>query len=126
MRNRQTIGIGNITVQKAELIEILVDNRAQHRAAFESAVKAWQERAHDEINQMARRVGKGEVFALWIQIPTPEEHTADYTRAIEMFNMHQGATIELSEEAFSRLVNDEWGWREQWLANTASYNGASN
>jgi hypothetical protein len=96
-------------------------NRTKHHAAFVKACEVFREKAIAELNAMTDAVARGDIRRLYVSLPVPEEHTADYDRAIQMLNLHLGDTVELSEEAFTRLVQDEWGWRNAFLLNTASY-----
>jgi hypothetical protein len=56
-----------------------------------------------------------------VALPVPEEHLADYDRAIAMLERHIEPTIQLSETAYAQLVDDDWGWRDQFVSNTYSY-----
>jgi len=51
----------------------------------------------------------------------PEEHTADFDRAIEALEWHTGDEIELEEHQFEELVRNQWGWHRAFMANTTSY-----
>jgi hypothetical protein len=56
-----------------------------------------------------------------VSIPRPEDHTADYNRAIKMIEMHEGDTITLGEDEFAQLVMDDWAWKRQFLDSSAMY-----
>lgn len=127
MNRRQNIGMSDITVSKTDLLEILRKNRDGHRATFDKAVEEFRSVSVKRLNAVVRQIKSGTMPNLYTlsQIPVPEEHTADYDRAIKMLEMHNEATVILNEQAYARLVDDEWDWRVSWMANTAMYLGGA-
>lgn len=119
-------GIGEITVDRQALKKILEDNQAKHHEIFVKAVEIWQQQALKLVNSWAYDIKKGKRPHLYSDLPVPEEHLDDYKRAIRMLEMHTEDTITLTEEAFSRLVDDKWGWSDLFVSNTASYVALSN
>ena len=140
-------GIGDIVVLKLDLINILTINEAGHEAVYEKAIAAYRVKAIDALDQMLEQVRSGHLFArqdvppvlarqvkaripplaggvvalAMYHLPTPENHVADYQRAIDMLNLHQGDTVTLSEDAYRKLVDDEWEWSALWTHNTLAY-----
>ena len=115
-------GISDITVDKAALIETLHANRAQHHKVFLEACEQFQVRATVELEQVMSLIRAGKLPRMvGVQLPIPEEHTDDYDRAIAMLKRHLGDTITLSEEAYARLVDDDWGWKDSFASNTVAY-----
>lgn len=122
MRYGQETGIGDVTVSKDDLLRIVNKNRAEHRTTFDAALVKFREKAIVELDAIIAELKAGQFPKhLASRLPRPEEHTADYDRAIRMLTMHTEATIALSEEAYARLVDDDWGWRDAFLSNTHSY-----
>lgn len=114
-------GIGDITVNKEALLAALRTNRDKHHDVFERAVVKFRAQVVEKLDSMIQQLRNGKTPNLYVGLPVPEEHTDDYDRNIHMLEMHIGETIELSEEAFMRLVEDEWGWNAAFASNTASY-----
>lgn len=114
-------GIGDVTVQKEELLTILRTNKEQHRTVFEQALVVFRKKAIAALDSRIEQLRKGEVPNLYFNLPIPEEHTDDYDRAIRMLEMHVEPTVTLSEESCMRLVDDDWGWRDAFANNTRAY-----
>ena len=127
MRFNQGGGIGRITVDRRFLAQVLRDNREKHHAEFLKAVEGFRAKAVKELNRLADEIRDGKIpRTLALGLPIPEEHTADYDRAIRMLEIHQGETIELEEDAYSRLVDDDWGWKEAFSGTNAYYVNGGN
>lgn len=125
MRGNKSTGMGDVTVAKAALITILRDNRAVHRKTFDVAVVKFREQAIERLDALITEIKQGKLPQLYVPLPMPEEHTGDYDRAIKMLEMHIEDTITLSEDAYARLVDDDWGWKQAFFSNTASYVGSA-
>lgn len=114
-------GIHGVTVDRDQLLAILTTNRDKHHDVFVRAVEVWRAQALALVNEWADEIAKGKRPRLYSDLPEPEEHTDDYDRNIGMLKMHTEKTVELPEEAYMRLVGDDWGWSDMWASNTASY-----
>lgn len=115
-------GVSDVTVNKQELMNIIQKNRDNHRAIFDQAVEAFTRQAEKNLTDMIIAIKSGNVRAYGLRpLVIPEEHTADYDRALRMYSMHQGDSVSLSEEACQRLVDDDWGWAASFASNTSSY-----
>lgn len=121
MARHSASGLSPITVSTSELLEIVKTNRDKHRGIFEEALIIYRKKAIAELDSIIKKLESGKTPSLYINLPVPEEHTDDYTRAIKMLGMHNGPTIELDEQAYMRLVDDEWGWSDLFTANTIGY-----
>lgn len=110
-----------VTVKKEELLAALQENRATHRDIFEEAVDGWRTKAIELLEQRVEEVRKGKMLTVLVQLPVPEDHTADYDRAIRMVTMEVSDEIELDEREFSELVMDDWGWKRQWVQTASAY-----
>jgi hypothetical protein len=123
MRPGDIIGMGSVTVEKAALLAVVRENRAKHRAVFERAVEVFRGQANERLEALARELRESGSLpkTLYVGLPIPEEHTDDYDRAIRMLEMHIHDVVELSEEAYRRVVEDDWGWQQTFATNTRSY-----
>lgn len=110
-----------VKVKKAELLSELRKNKKNHRNIFLEAQKRYAERYIQEIEKRLSDAREGKRFDQYIGLPVPEDHTADYQRAIKMMVMSVEETIELTESEFATYVMDDWAWKRAWAANTASY-----
>lgn len=121
MARHSLTGIGEAELDKDKLLAVLRANRDKHHDVFERAVVKFREQAIQKLDGIIEQLRQGKTPNLYVGLPVPEEHTDDYDRNIHMLEMHIGGTIMISEEAFLRLVEDDWGWRDAFASNTASY-----
>ncbi len=113
------------TVQKAELLGILEENRARHRSVYEAALAGFWREADREWAALGKRIKAGTRSTVYIRLEAPQDHTRDYDRAIRMVTMHQGEVITLSEDDVACYVQDDWGWKRAWLQTSRSYDAAA-
>src|SRR4051794_14185033 len=108
----------NIEVAKAELLEKLKQNRADHRVIFEEALEGFREQAIKVLNRALDNVKARRCQDVSVSRLVPRDHTGDYDRAIAMVEMSIGDTVVLSEDDFAQYVMDDWGWQRSFLSNT--------
>lgn len=111
-------------VKKDELLAILEENRTKHREVFLAALNGFHREAKKQLAAMVEQVTAGINTSVRIYLEAPRDHTSDYDRAIRMVQMHQSATIQLSEEDVAQYVQDDWGWKGAWLKNSSTYAAA--
>ena len=110
-----------ITVIKTELVEKLRANRSEHRAMFLKAQEQYREAMIAEFDRALAEARNGGQIRRAFSLPVPEDHTADFDTAIEMLEWDQGKTVQLSYHDFQQYVQNQWGWRASFAANTESY-----
>lgn len=114
---------GNLTstVDVERLKAVVEQNRARHSAAYEKAKAGYVKITTEQLKGHIERLANGELLeATYIPAP-PEDHTKDYDNAIEMLRWTNEKTIELDQKQFRQYVQDDWGWREQWLLSNTAY-----
>lgn len=111
----------SIIVSVAELADTLEENRKNHRAIFEEALVNFKNKAISVFEVQIIAIQNGKMPETYLRLPIPEEHTKDYDRALQMLAWHEADTIELTEAEFTQYVQDDWGWRQSFINNTASY-----
>lgn len=115
-------GLDTVRVLKSDLVQIIEDNRKEHRAIFEEAIENWHKRVQERLKEMVEAAKKGpNAVDLVIALPRPEDHTKDYDRAIKMLEMSQDDELELDEHEFATFVMDDWGWQKAFLATSSNY-----
>lgn len=107
-----------ITVNKAELLERLHANRADHEGIFQEAIDGFAEEATNQLEDQLELLRDGRRRDVRVSIVAPQDHTSDYDRAIAMVGMALGDTITLSETDFAQYVMDDWHWQAHFLSNS--------
>jgi hypothetical protein len=110
-----------ITVIKTELVETLKANRDKHRSMFIQAQEQYRDAMIAELDRALQEAREGGQIRRAFSLPVPEDHTADFDTAIEMLDWDQGKTVQLSYHDFQQYVQNQWGWRASFAANTESY-----
>lgn len=110
-----------VNVNKDELLEKVKANRETHRDTFDKAQIKYREQIVIELDRMLDDARKGRKIRRFVELPEPEDHTADYDQIIEMLMMSTDEIIKLNYQEFRTFVMDEWGWKAAWASNTASY-----
>lgn len=110
-----------ITVEKADLIATLRDNRQAHQEIFEKAQDVYREQMIAELDRALAEARNGGKIRRAFSLPVPENHTEDFDTAISMLEWDQGGTVELSRREFREYVQNEWGWQASFAANTVAY-----
>jgi hypothetical protein len=114
-----------VTVNKQELLTILRQNRADHRAIFEEALDGFARTAERLLQQRLDLLRAGQRRTVQVILPVPEDHTTDYDRAIKMVEMSVGDTLTLAERDFAQYVMDDWGWQREFISNSYGSTRAS-
>lgn len=104
----------DITVFIPDLVDKIRANREAHREKFLKAQEAFRARAIEELDRRLADARNGSRINLYIDLPEPKDHTADYDRVLEMLAMHVEDTIDLSEKDVQMYVQDDWGWKREF------------
>jgi hypothetical protein len=112
--------MNDVKVKRAELLARVQANRDAHRDLYLKAREGFRARAIEELDDMLQKARTGDV-RLMVGLTPPEDHTADYDRAIDMLEMSQDDIIEVDSETFAQLVRNEWRWFGATTATNSLY-----
>jgi hypothetical protein len=117
--------VKTVEVQKASLVETLEENKADHIEEFEEAWEAYSEKLVNNLETMLEvaKSGRAAEVRLHINLVRPENHEVDYERAIQMLKWEVNDTVELREDEFANLVQDDWGWAQSFATSYTSNTG---
>jgi hypothetical protein len=114
-----------ITVNKAELLTKLRENRENHRTVFDAALEGWRVEALARLEEKTAALKAGRLPDIKISLAMPQDHTKDYDRIIAMVEMHTRDYFTLSEYDFQSYVMDDWDWKRQFVRTSSSYAAAT-
>lgn len=114
-----------VTVDKSQLTGMITNNRAAHRKIFEEAVEGYKKEGIRLLEEHVERIKKGDLVEVYVRLPRPEDHTADYDRVLKMLEMHTEIHVEIDQESFASYVMDDWTWKRQFLATNSAYSGTA-
>lgn len=115
----------SVVVRKNEILQAIEKNREKHRAIFEEAVEGYKTRAVEMLEDHIERIKNGKLERVYVVLPEPSDHTADYDRAIAMLKMHVPAEIEIDTNSFANYVLDDWHWKREFLTTNAAYSATA-
>ena len=110
-----------VTINKAELTDVLTQNRNTHREKFLAAQEAYRATVIELLDQRLADARAGKKIDLAFRLPVPEDHTADYNRELRMLEMEIANTVVLDSRLFDQLVMDNWSWSNAFAATNAVY-----
>lgn len=109
-----------ITVRVADLLARVKENRAKHNELFLKAQEGFRRAAIEELDAMLELARKGEVRQ-FVGLTAPEDHTAEYDRAIDMLEMTTDNLITVDAITFAQLARNEWAWFASATATNTLY-----
>jgi hypothetical protein len=121
----------NIKMKKAALLAQIKDNKVNHLKTLKKAMKAWRKQVTEACEGLDVTCTEGNATEADIcdeldvlselRREVPRNMSNTYDNAIAMVEAHSGATIELVEEDFQQLVQDNWSWKQNWESNVSTY-----
>lgn len=110
-----------VTINKDELLGVLMKNRDNHRAEFLLAQGGYRKFVIEELDRHLEDARKGRKIERYISFKEPEDHTEDYDREIRMLQMHTEPAVEIEAHLFDQVVMDNWGWSQAFHATNSMY-----
>ena len=109
-----------VKINKAELLDVIKQNRSKHEGDVMVADVAYKKQAISEYKkaiELIQETGKVSV----IRLQEPVDKRDDYDRVIKMLEMSADAVIELSSYEFDQYVMDNWEWKNLATLANSSY-----
>ena len=100
-----------VKVKRTELLKRVRENRKAHRDLFLKAQEGYREQVILELDRMLAEAKANKPIRRAIALPEPQDHTAEYDRAIDMLEMSVDKEITLDFQSFDQLVRDNWNWK---------------
>ena len=119
--------MNKVRIEKPKLAAILETNKAEHREIFIEAQKQYRAIVIGRLDASLKnaREGRNPAIRELALITEPQDHTADYDRALKMLSLSVDDVIELDDHQFRCLVDDEWEWTRAWAISNSAYVEAS-
>lgn len=110
-----------IKMNRVALLNRLKKNKTRFAKSFKALLKAYEKRVkkfQEQYAKYAQKVKDQKVTDRDFEPsppPKPEDRAKDYDFYIEMLQLNEGVSIEVSEAVFRRLWDDEWGWMRRHI-----------
>lgn len=111
----------SVKVSRADLLDKVLSNRAEHRATFLKAQEKFREAVIERLDRMLADARDGKKVSQYVGLTAPQDHTRDYDRVVAMLEMSKDETISLSAQEFESYVMDRWTWARQFGQTVSSY-----
>jgi hypothetical protein len=121
--------IKTITVEKSRLVETLKSNLETHRREYGEAVEGFYDAQNKAIRKLNEETANGrgnvkKIHAAYIEfknLDKPQNHAADYERAIGLMDWEVDEKIQLSVNDWECYVQDNWNWKRSFKMSHESY-----
>jgi hypothetical protein len=111
----------NIRVARVEVLNILRENRKNHKQIVIEAWGGYQEAVVAELERLLQAVKDNVKTNVYVALPRPEDHTDEYDTIIKMLEMSTEDNISLGSVEFRSYIEDKWDWKDRWITTTAGY-----
>lgn len=114
----------SIKMNRKELLEIVKENQKKHVLEYDESVVDYKAGVVKlaKANLKLANSGELEQIAKIRTVPTPpRSYEKEYGRAIRMLELSVEEIIDVDEHTFNQLVLDEWAWKQQFTAMSATY-----
>lgn len=118
-------GFDTVRVQKDVILAKLKDNRAAHRALFETALEGWHNLVIQKLQEQLKLARKNNRYQPRWNLPMPQDHTSDYDQAIELLEFSLDEELELTSHEFAQYIRDDWGWKTDFINMSDTYAAAA-
>jgi len=95
-----------VTINKANLIAKIVENRDAHIKEYELGVEAYRKEAEKQIKRFSKDLKEGKL-GLKIDLVSPVNRADEYNKVIEMFEWEVSDTVKLTQKEFNEYIHDD-------------------
>jgi hypothetical protein len=114
----------DVKMDKAELLNIVRENKEKHIREYNEAVEDYKKAAVKLAQENLELANTGDLdkISKIKSLPSkPTSYEDSYTRAIRMLELSVESIIEIEEQIFNQLVLDEWQWKHNFAVASALY-----
>lgn len=104
MRQRSDARV--IKVNKQKLIDKIIENKNNHSAEYEKAVKAYKIEAERQLKKQLADLESGSL-KINVNLTSPTNKTDEYDKILSMFKWEEEDIVELSQGEFNEYILDE-------------------
>jgi hypothetical protein len=110
----------SVKVNRTKLLEIVYANKEKHIKEYSEAVKDFKLAVLKICNENMELAEAGKLD-LKAMPPKPTSYENNYAKAIRMLELSVDDVIELNEYDFTKLVQDEWEWKQVFSTMNSTY-----
>lgn len=119
-----------VKVSRVSLLLKIRENRVKHEEIHRKAVAGYQEAVKAALNKWDNLLNHKAVIDAVVCVEAvkeiglmrpPEHHLGEYDQTISMLEMSVDEEVVLQVHEFQQLVLDEWAWKRDFIAHSATY-----
>ena len=114
-------GLSSVRVNKDFLLKKLVENRDNHEKDYEAVLEARHTKVIEVLKTELKKVKEDKTYVPVFYVQLPENHIKEYDRTIALLGASLDKEFELTSSEFNQYVNDEWGWKGNFLTISGCY-----
>jgi hypothetical protein len=107
-----------------DLTFTLKKNREKHVAEFKEVQAGYRRKVIETLERALIAAKKGRAINAYPlnHLIVPRVHTEAYNRVIEMLSMTSDEAVVLTQDEFSKYVQDDWEWTSLHKQSVTAYN----
>lgn len=110
-----------ITAKTREVLSKLRTNLIAHKEIVEEAQVGYRAKIIEFYESRLAEAKAGKRPDTSEHVFPPQDHSDVYETAIAMLELATDEFLELNSTQVRHLVQDEWDWKDQWLAANSGY-----
>lgn len=112
-----------IVMDVADAVVNLRKNRAEHIEEHAKQIEGWKLKMEAYTKACTEWAAKGGVGDRPVMTQRPVNFTEDYDLFLNQLKFHRPEQITVDEHNFKQIIENEFGWKGQFTANTQLYSG---
>lgn len=114
------------TVDREELLAKLKENRKNHSTIVREAQAGYLKSATKKAEKALAILKTGKAISLQVYaIMMPVDYTSAYDTVISMLEWSKDKTITLAADEFRQFVEDQWDWKDGFIASNSHYSSTA-
>jgi hypothetical protein len=111
----------SVKLNTENLLKIVRENREKHIKAYNEAVEDYKAAALKIFNENIELINAGNLKDIKTLPAAPTSYETNYNRAVRMLELSVDEVVELDQYEFSKLVLDEWDWKQTFDFMNSTY-----
>lgn len=111
----------NITVARDDLLVALRRNLEVHKSEYLEAFEDYKKILKESLKKALQNAEANNFEKVDVQIAKPQNHEADYQRAIDMIEVSTNTEFTIDGDSYAAYFKNEWPWKRTFDVLAASY-----
>ena len=112
-----------VKIKVSDLLKHLKTNRINHIKDYNESMVGYRKAIQDELKGKLIIAGQELDVSHTLQTVRPVSFEKTYDEVIAMLEWTTDKEVELDRNEFTMYVQDQWGWKDSFLATTRIYKG---